>query len=124
MPLAVYVKRRGEGQFTAFLGFYPTGSQPDAGNLYDFFFGADRDYYQDASIHDAGKTGMSDFDAVKRKVAYTYMADRVNTMNYILPVSSLPTSYAMTKDVKILPDSVSYSGVYLNDLVWDDYQGK
>ena len=67
---------------------------------------------------------MSDFDAVKRKVAYTYMADRVNTMNYILPVSSLPTSYAMTKDVKILPDSVYYSGVYLNDLVWDDYQSK
>jgi hypothetical protein len=97
------VKRRGEGAFTAFLGFYPTGSQPDAGNLYDFFFGADRDYYQDQTIHDAGKTGVNDFDAAKRKEAFTYMADRVNTMNYILPVSSLPTAYAMTRRLRSSP---------------------
>ncbi len=124
LPLAVYVKKRGEGAFTAFLGFYPTGSQPDAANLFDFFFGADRDYYQDATIDKAGKSGMTEFDAKKRKEYFTYMADRVNQMNYLLPVSSLPTAYAMTKEVKIMPDAISYSGVYLNDLVWDDYKGK
>jgi hypothetical protein len=52
------------------------------------------------------------------------MVDRVNTMNYILPVASLPTAYAMTKDVKIMPDAFSFAGVYLNDLVWSDYKGK
>ena len=124
LPLAVYVKKRGEGEFTAFNGFYPTGAQPDAGNLYDFFFGADRDYYQDETIHALAKKAQVEYDKDKRTALYKQMVDRVNTMNYILPVASLPTAYAMTKEVKIMPDAFSYAGVYLNDLVWDDYKGK
>jgi peptide/nickel transport system substrate-binding protein len=124
LPLAVYVKKRGEGEFTAFNGFYPTGAQPDAGNLYDFFFGADRDYYQDATIQELGKKAMVEYDQSKRTALYKQMVDRVNTMNYILPVASLPTAYAMTKEVKVMPDAFSFAGVYLNDLAWDNYNGK
>ncbi len=37
---------------------------------------------------------------------------------------ALCEAYAMTKDVKILPDAYSFTAVYLNDLVWSDYRGK
>src|SRR6185437_12905264 len=36
LPLTLYVRMRGEGKFTAFLGFYPTTAQPDLDNLLDF----------------------------------------------------------------------------------------
>ena len=124
MTLTVYVKRRGEGEFTMFFGFYPTYSQPDMPNLTDFFFGADRDYAQDPVIHEAAKLGVVTFDDNKRAQVYKRIVDRVNEMTYLIPFSSLPTAYAMTKDVKILPDANSYTAVYINDLVWSDYEGK
>ncbi len=124
MPLAAYVKKRGEGNLTMFFGFYPTAAQPDVPNLHDFFFGADRDYYNDQVIMDAGKEGLVTFDDDKRANVYKRAIDRVNEMNYIMPFSSLPTAYAMSKDVKIVPDAYSYTAVYINDLVWSDYSGK
>ena len=124
MPLNVYVKRRGDGEFTMFFGFYPTAAQPDMANIVDFFFGADRDYYKDATIHEAATQGLVTFDDKLRPNVYQRITDRVNEMSYIHPFSSLPTAYAMSKDVKIMPDAFSYTAVYVNDLVWSDYTGK
>ncbi len=124
MPLSVYVKRRGEGELTAFLGSYPTSAQPDGGSIYNFFFGAERDYYRDSVLHASGQAGVQEFDQEKRTAYFRDVVDRANRMNYILPISSLPTAYAMSKDVKIMPDAFSYASVYLNDLVWSDYTGK
>ena len=124
MPLAVYVKRRGDGEFTAFMGFYPTSAQPDTGNILDFFFGQDRDYYKDELLLKSMNEGPAELDEKKRQVMYRQAVDRVNEMNYILPFSSLPTAYATSKDVDIAPDVFSYTAVYLNDLVWAGYKGK
>ena len=124
MPLAVYVKKRGDGEFTAFMGFYPTSAQPDTGNILDFFFGQDRDYYKDDLLLKAMSEGPAELDEKKRQPMFRAAVDRVNEMNYIVPFSSLPTAYAMSKDVTIAPDVFSYSAVYLNDLVWADYKGK
>jgi len=124
MPLAVYVKKRGDGEFTAFMGFYPTSAQPDTGNILDFFFGQDRDYYKDDLLLKAMNEGSREFDDKKRQAVYRAAIDRVNEMNYIVPFSSLPTAYAMSKDVDIAPDVFSYTAVYLNDLVWAGYKGK
>ena len=124
LPLLVYVKKRGDGEFTMFTGFYPTGAQPEAGNLMDFFFGQDRDYYKDDLIHKAAAAANVEFDDAKRIALYRKAIDRVNEKSYFLPFSSLPTAYATTKDVKIMPDAFSYAGVYLNDVVWADYAGK
>ena len=124
MPLSVYVKRRGEGELTAFLGSYPTSAQPDGGSIYNFFFGAERDYYRDATLHAAGQAGVQEFDQEKRTAYFREVVDQANRMNYIFPISSLPTAYAMSKDVKIMPDAFSYASVYLNDLVWADYTGR
>ena len=124
LPLGVYVKRRGDGEFTAFMGFYPTSAQPDTGNILDFFFGQDRDYYKDDLLLKAMREGPAELDEKKRQAMYREAVDRVNEMNYILPFSSLPTAYAMSKDVAIAPDVFSYTAVYLNDLVWAGYKGK
>jgi len=43
LPIALYVRLRGEGKFTAFLGFYPSGAQPDMDNIFDIFFNETRD---------------------------------------------------------------------------------
>src|SRR4029077_6165655 len=45
LPLTLYVRLRGDGKLTAFLGFYPTSAQPDMDNLLDFFFDGNRDYW-------------------------------------------------------------------------------
>jgi len=124
MPLNVYVKRRGEGEFTMFLGFYPTSSQPDTMNMFDFFFGQDRDYYKDDLILKVQQQANREFDDTKRRALYRQGVDRVNEMNYILPFSSLPAAYALTKDVKIMKNRYSATAVYINDLVWEDYKGK
>src|SRR5690606_16154857 len=70
LPLAVYVKKRGDGEFTAFNGFYPTTAQPDTGNLMDFFFGQNRDYYKDPILLDAMNQGPKEFDDKKRQAIY------------------------------------------------------
>ena len=124
MPLNVYVKRRGEGEFTMFAGFYPTSSQPDTMNMFDFYFGQDRDYYKDDLILKAQQEANLEFNDEKRRAIYRDAIDRVNQMNYILPFSSLPAAYAMTKEVKIVQNSYSATAVYINDLVWNDYSGK
>ena len=124
MPLPVYVKRRGDGEFTMFFGFYPTSPQPDMPNLTDFFIGADRDYYQDPILHETLKLGSVTFDLEQRAKIFQRVVDRVNEMTYIIPFSSLPSAYITTKDVKIIPDVYSYTSVYANDIVWSDYQGK
>ena len=39
-----------------------TGAQPEVGNILDFFFGQDRDYYKDPIIHKAADEGNREFD--------------------------------------------------------------
>lgn len=92
--------------------------------IYNFFFGAERDYYRDQDLHQAGQAGIKEFDQEKRTAYFREVLDRANRMNYMLPISSLPTAYAMNKDVKIVSGDFSYASVYLNDLVWSDYAGK
>ncbi len=124
LPNSVYVKKRGDGEFTAFMGYYPTTAQPDSGNVLDFFMGQDRDYYKDEILQKINNEGVTELDDTKRRAMYRTAFNRVNEMNYIVPFSSLPTAYAMSKDVDIAPDVFSYTAVYMNDLVWAGYKGK
>ncbi len=120
LPLAAYVKQRGDGDFTAFTGFYPTTALPDVENILDFFFGGNRDYWQDKEIHQAADAGESEFDLAKRTKLYTPALDRVNQHAYILPISELPIAWAHTKDVKLLPNPMSRGETRLGDFAWAD----
>jgi len=124
LPLMVYVKKRGAGDFTVFNGFYPTGSHPDVANLLNFFFGANRDYYKDPIIHNAAKMGSTEFDLAKRTKIYQPALDQVNKMAYILPVSEKPIVWVHNKNVKVLRNNMSTFESRLGDYAWSDYKGK
>jgi peptide/nickel transport system substrate-binding protein len=122
MTLGVYVKRRGDGEFTAFVGYYPTAAQPDMANLLDFFFGADRDYWKDDFIHDIAAKGNLEFDVAKRTALYTPALNRINEKAYIHPISELPLLFVSKKDVKVLSNPVSAAESRLGDYAWSDYK--
>ena len=120
LPLAAYVKQRGDGDFTAFTGFYPTTALPDVENILDFFFGGNRDYWNDKAIHRAETAGDTEFDLAKRTKIYTPALDRVNQHAYILPISELPIAWAHSKDVALLPNPMSKGETRLGDFAWAD----
>jgi peptide/nickel transport system substrate-binding protein len=118
LPIALYVRMRGEGKFTAFLGFYPTGAQPDMDNIFDLFFNDTRDYWGDPVIQAAQKAGAIENDEAKRREIYKAGIDQVNKMNYILPVADLPLVMLHSKDVRILEDTLSPINTGVDDFAW------
>jgi peptide/nickel transport system substrate-binding protein len=118
LPLALYVRLRGEGKMTAFNGFYPTAAQPDMDNIFDFFFNGNRDYWNDPVIKEVQKAAHVEFDDKKRTALYEKGIDRVNTMNYILPVADLPIVFVHSKDVRIADNPLSAMDNRLGDFFW------
>jgi peptide/nickel transport system substrate-binding protein len=118
LPLALYVRMRGDGKFTAFAGFYPTNAQPDMDNIYDFFFDGNRDYWNDPVIQAAQKAGAIEFDEAKRALTYQAGVDQVNKMNDILPLADLPMVFVHTKDVKVVDNPLSPIDTRVGDFFW------
>jgi peptide/nickel transport system substrate-binding protein len=118
MPISVYVKRRGDGEFTAFTGFNPAGTHPDAAQILDFFFGADRDYWNDPMIDKNIELGEAEFDEDKRTKLYTPILDKVNKEAYIFPISELPIVWAHNKDIVLKLNPLSNSLPMLGDYGW------
>jgi peptide/nickel transport system substrate-binding protein len=118
LPLALYVRLRGEGKFTAFLGFYPTNAQPDMDNLFDFFFEGNRDYWEDPVVKEAERAGAIAFDDEKRTEIYERGIDEVNRMNDILPVADLPMVFVHTKDVRVRENALSPIDTQVCDYEW------
>jgi len=118
MPIGVYVKRRGDGEFTTFIGFNPAGTHPDTAQILDFFFGADRDYWNDPLIDKNIELGEAEFDEQKRTALYTPILDKVNKEAYIFPISELPIVWAHNKDIFVKPNPLSNSLPILGDYGW------
>ncbi len=118
MPSAAYVRSRGNGEFTAFTGFFPAGTHPDTAVLNDFFFNDNRDYWQDPMIKKAMDDGDNELDEAKRTALYTPILDEVNREAYILPVSELPIVWAHNKDVVVKPNPLTSSLPNLGDYGW------
>jgi peptide/nickel transport system substrate-binding protein len=118
LPIALYSRLRGEGKFTAFLGSRPTNGQPDVSDMYEFYFTGNRDYWRDPALKEAQEAGLVEFDPEKRAAIYQKGMDRVNEMNYILPVAELPMVWVHRTNVKIEDDRVSVFGSRLGDFSW------
>ena len=119
LPLTLYVRMRGDGKLTAFLGFYPTNAQPDMDNLLDLFFDGNRDYWgADPVIKQAQKAGHIEMDAEKRADIYKTAIDRVNNMNYILPVADLPMVFIHNKDVVVKENPITPINTEVDDFYW------
>jgi peptide/nickel transport system substrate-binding protein len=120
LPLALYVRLRGEGKLTAFVGFRPIGTQPDMSEVFDFFFDGNRDYWNDPVIKAAQAAGGREFDLAKRTADYQRGVDQVNTMNYIYPISDLPIVFAHKKGVRIADDPLRTIDVEVRDFYWNE----
>jgi peptide/nickel transport system substrate-binding protein len=119
LPLTLYVRLRGDGKLTSFLGFYPTTAQPDMDNILDFFFDGNRSYVgDDPIIRDAQEKGAIEFDAKKRDAIYEKAIDHVNEQNLILPVADLPMQFVHTKEVAVKENRVSPIQTTVVDFYW------
>jgi peptide/nickel transport system substrate-binding protein len=118
LPLSLYVRLRGEGKFTAFVGFYPTSVQPDMDNIFDFFFNGNRDYWNDPIIRQAQKDGVAELDEAKRPAIYKRGIDQVNKMNYILPLADLPLVFVHNADVRVGDNKLSPIDTQVVDFYW------
>ena len=119
LPLTRYVRLRGDGKLTAFLGFYPTSAYPDMDNLLDFFFDGNRDYAGgDPVIKDAQEKGIVELDQKKRDAIYEKAIDHVNQMNYILPLADLPMVFVHFKEVAVKENRVSPIQTVVTDFYW------
>ena len=112
------MRLRGEGKFTAFVGFYPTNAQPDMDNIFDFFFDGNRDYWNDAVVQQVQKAGAIEYDDEKRTMLYQKGVDQVNRMNYILPLADLPIVFVHTKDVHVSENALSLIDMRVSEFSW------
>ena len=109
-PLTVFRRKQGDGKVQAWSIVFPTGGHPDADSILSVYFdGPAGPYYNDPDIHKWMREGTSEFDVAKRENIYQKIFDRVNEQSYILPVTSLPSVYVHSKDVRIEPSKL-YSG--------------
>ena len=115
---SVYIKKRGDGEFTAFVGNYPTGTHPDMVTLWDFFFSDPRDYWKDDVINKIAAAGDTQFDDAKRAVSFAPALDRINEKAYIFPISEMPMMWAHNKDVVITPNALADSYPIVGDFAW------
>ncbi len=118
IPSALYLRKRGDGEFTAFTGFYPSGTHPDAQVMFTLFFDANRDYWQDPAIKKAAADGELEFDDAKRAALYAPALRMVNEKAYILPVSELPIVWAHHKDIVVNKNPLSVAVPILGDYGW------
>ena len=116
----LYRRKQGDGKLQAWSILFPTGSYPDAGNIFSVLFtGPAMKYFQDDVIEKAMRDGEAEFDADKRAAIYKVAFDRINEQAYHLPVSSIPTVYVHGKDVKITKNPYSAGENYAGDYAWN-----
>ena len=119
LPLTLYVRLRGDGKLTSFLGFYPTSAQPDMDNLLDFFFNGNRDYAgNDPVIRDVEEKGAVEFDPKKRDAIYEKAIDHINNHYLILPVADLPMVFVHNKEIAVKENRISPIQTVVTDFYW------
>lgn len=118
--ISLYRRMQGDGKLQAWSILFPTGSYPDAGNIFSVLFtGPAMKYYNDPVIENAVVKGEAEFDPAKRIAIYKKAFDRINEMHYHLPISSVPTVYVHNKEVKVSDNILSAGETYVVDYAWN-----
>lgn len=118
VTLGTFRSKQGQSKVEAWSVFLPTSSHPDVGNVLNVFFSGRRDYAKDPVIAEAMRLGRSEFDPDKRAAIYQKALERNNEMHYMLAVSSLPTVYAHSKDIRIGRGLLSAREAHISDYFW------
>ncbi len=120
VDISLYRRLQGDNKLEAWTSLFPVGGYPDSGNVFQVLFGPPAmKYYNDQVILDAMDLGEKEFDAEKRKAIYQKAYNRINEMNYHLPISSVPNVYVHSKDVQIKPNTLSAGENYILDYAWN-----
>lgn len=120
VDLSLYRRKQGDGKLEAWSILFPTGSYPDIGNIFSVFFtGPAFKYYNDPIIQEAMTKGEAEFDSTKRTAIYGKALNRINEMNYILPISSVPVLHVHSKDAKVNTNVFSAGETYAADFQWN-----
>ena len=117
--ITLYRRMLSDGKLQAWSILYPTGTFPDASGIMNVLFtGPAMKYYNDEVIAKATEDGVREFDPAKRADIYAKAFDRINERAYHFPLSSIPTVYVHSKDVKIKEDPFSAGQTFVSDYVW------
>ena len=107
-----------DGYMTSIL--FPTGSHPDAASILGVYFnGGGNQYYGDPLLRQGIRDAAAEFTVAKRADHYQKVFDRVNEMHYVFPITSIPSVYAHSKDVKLVTDSMSTGDVWIGNFEWN-----
>ena len=69
-------------------------------------------------IGEAQRAGAVEFDPEKRTAIYERGVDRVNQMNYILPMADLPMVFVHSKDVRVAENPLRPIDTRVGDFMW------
>jgi peptide/nickel transport system substrate-binding protein len=118
--IGLYRRKQGQGKLQAWSILFPTGSHPDAANILGVYFnGGGNQYYGDPSLRQGIADAAAEFTVAKRAEHYQKVLDRVNEMHYVFPITSIPSVYAHSKDVKLVTDSMSTGDVWIGNFEWN-----
>jgi peptide/nickel transport system substrate-binding protein len=113
VDISLYRRKQGRGELQGLSVLSPSASHPAASNILNIFFsGPAFQYYNDPIIQEAMEKAGAEFDDTKRAEYYGKVFDRANSESYIFPVTSVPTVYAHTKDIEIVPDRYAAGDVW------------
>jgi peptide/nickel transport system substrate-binding protein len=118
MTINIYRQKQSAGELSMASVFYPTAGHPDTGTVLDAFFGGPRDYARDPQMAEYLAQGEPETDEVKRKAIYKKAMDLNNDKNYVMPFSSMPTTFLHTKDITVKPNLLSGGDNYVDDFFW------
>jgi peptide/nickel transport system substrate-binding protein len=118
--IQIYRKKQGDHALQGWSLFYPLGSHPDASSSLAIWFSGERAAYfdNDPIVLKAMEAAESELDPEKREDLYQTAFDRITEMHYVLPISSIPSVYAHSKDVAILDDPLSTSEQFIDDFAF------
>ena len=118
--MGTYRKKQMDGELQSLAGIFTSGGLPDASALLNFHFdGGGRDYARDPQMTKGAEEGERTMDPKARDAIYKSAFDRLNEMNYVLPIANKPTFWLHTKDVKVIPGSLAPLGGEPTRVQWN-----
>jgi peptide/nickel transport system substrate-binding protein len=116
---AAFRQKQVEGKSQIMLGGWPIRSELDAGNIVGYLFdGSPRDYSRDPLVLKLGGEAAAILDLGKRKALYRQLFDRVNAMNYVVPIATIPDVVVHSKDLVVNPTAPHAKGFSFIDVSW------
>ena len=113
-------KRRASGEVGMIVSYAPQRSFPEASNILDMRFGVESvRYIDDPRLFKAMADGLASHDLAKRKAAYRGAFDLLNDISHAMPISSLPTVWAHTRDVRIQPHMLGAARGAASNVFWN-----